>query len=128
MEQLAHLHRRLFSTAPGNVQFDTAPKDFVQNQMQFLDTSASKIPSDRIYDAIRGGDQSTIGINSVSNCISQNKGLNRVSSMMFHGIADEECSFATRVPATTQSDKCQQRARAVIQQHNQSPEKIRRYK
>jgi hypothetical protein len=125
MEQLAHLHRRLSSSTQ---HFDTAAKDFVQNHMQLLDTNTSKITSDTIYDAIRGGDQRNIGINAVSNCITQNAGLNRVSNMMYQGIAEEECSFATRVPATTQSDKCQQRARAILQQHNQSPEKIRRYK
>ena len=128
MEQLAHLHSRLSSTTQSNVQFDTAAKDFVQNQMQLLDTNRSTITSDTIYDAIGGGDQRNIGINAVPNFITQNAGLNRISNMMYQGMSEEECSFATRVPATTQSDKCQQRARAILQQHNQSPEKIRRYK
>merc|ERR1719367_1623988 len=51
------------------------------------------------------------------------------SNMMYQRFSqphDEENGLGTRVPATTQSDRCHQRARAIIQ-HNQSPEKIRRY-
>ena len=55
-------------------------------------------------------------------------GLNSNSNLIYQNHPDEDRVFGTRVPATTQSDKCHQRTRVMMQHHHQSPEKMRRYK
>ena len=67
------------------------------------------------------------GTRSLSNDINHEIGLNRTGNIMYQTLQDEDCIFGTRVPPTSQSDKCHQRTRSILQQ-NQSPEKIRRYK
>ena len=127
--QLTQLHNQLScSTTDHNSRYTAAVKDYVKSQIQMLDSNAPIYKHDTIFDALNGSNQ---GIGSVLHGATQSIDPSIVSSSMmfqrFPQAHEEENVLGTRVPATTQSDKCHQRARAIIQ-HNQSPEKIRRYK
>ena len=127
--QLTALHCQLSSnTNEQNSRYTAAVRDYVKSQIQMLDTNSSSLTNDAIFGAINGSNRD---IASNAHGVCQNVDPSKINSnMMYQRFSqphDEENGLGTRVPATTQSDRCHQRARAIIQ-HNQSPEKIRRYK
>ena len=127
--QLTALHSQLSTnTNEQNSRYTAAVRDYVKSQLQMLDTSSSGLTQDVIFSAINGSKRDIAPTpNGVSQSIDPSKMNSNMMYQRFSQPHDEENGLGTRVPATTQSDRCHQRARAIIQ-HNQSPEKIRRYK
>ena len=123
--QLTQLHNQLSNnTNEQNSRYTAVVKDYVKSQLQMIETNASNLTRETIYGTIS---ELNRGIISGSHDVDQGKVGSNMIYPHFSQSHDNDNNLGTRVPATTQSDRCHQRARAIIQ-HNQSPEKIRRYK
>ena len=125
LAKLANVDNSVSSKTDNNSRYNSFMNKNGQNQMPIVNSNALNQPHETILEV--GRDSGVNGLNSLTDCVSQKIGFSNTSNIMYQTIPEEECIFGTRVPATTESEKCHQRAR-VMMQHNQSTEKIRRYK
>ena len=121
---LAHIRNSLGNRNERKNRYHSNAEEHHGQILPQYDTHLVKPAHTAIYGAICNQEN---GTSSLSNDINQEIGLNRARNIMYQTLQDEDCIFGTRVPPTSQSDKCHQRTRSILQQ-NQSPEKIRRYK